>query len=163
MTTTDWPKSGECRCGATTIEVAGPPFMTAACHCEGCQRMSGSAFALTAMFRPDLFRVTEGDPIIGGARHSDIHHYFCPDCMTWMFSRMPMAPDFVNVRPTLFDDTAWFRPFIETVTAEKLAWAETPAPHSYAGFPDPANFPGLVADYAAWAGQGGAQTASLRS
>ena len=56
---------------------------------------------------------------------------------------------FVNVRPTMLEDTSWTSPFIETYTSEKLAWATTPAVHSYEKFPPMEDYEGLVAAYAA--------------
>jgi hypothetical protein len=141
------PLAGACRCGQVKIEISAPPLMTAACHCAGCQRMSSSAFSLTAMFPPDGFRVTEGAPVIGGLHGPELHHYFCPHCMTWMFTRIKGIDAFVNVRPTLLEDRSWFSPFIETMTKEKLAWAETPARHRFEGFPRMEDFGNLVDEF----------------
>ena len=38
---------------------------------------------------------------------------------------------FVNVRVPVLDDHHWVEPFVETYTTEKLAWASTPATHSF--------------------------------
>ena len=38
--------SGHCLCGSVTFELAGDPLATAVCHCEHCQRQSGSAFSV---------------------------------------------------------------------------------------------------------------------
>lgn len=69
--------------------------------------------------------------------------------MTWMFTRPAGMDFFVNVRPTMLDDTGWFRPFIETYTSEKLAFAATGAVHSYEKFPPMEDYETLVAAYAA--------------
>lgn len=143
------PLSGHCRCERTTIAITAPPIMTAACHCRGCQRMSASAFSLTCMVSPGAFQVTAGTPVRGGAKTPQLEHQFCPDCMTWMFTRIVGVDLFLNVRSTMFDDPRWSVPFIETVTAEKLPWATTPARHSYAGYPPPEQFGSLLAEYAA--------------
>jgi hypothetical protein len=37
-------QEGGCRCGQVRIKVTVPPFLTMACQCTGCQRMTGSAF-----------------------------------------------------------------------------------------------------------------------
>ena len=50
-----------------------------------------------------------------------------------MFTRPEGLDFFVNLRATMLDDPSWFTPFIETWTSEKLAWAATPAVHSYRG------------------------------
>lgn len=94
------------------------------------------------------FSVTRGDPVIGGLRAKEAQHFFCPDCMTWMFTKFDDALPFVNVRPTMLDDCGWFVPFIETYNSEKLAWASTPAKHSFEAFPPPESFESLAWEYA---------------
>lgn len=143
------PMTGKCRCGEVKIEITMEPLMTAACHCTGCQRMSGSAYSLTAMIPVDGFSVTEGDTVVGGLKGPQLHHHFCPSCMTWMFTRIEGVEAFVNVRPTLLEDPRWFSPFIETMTAEKLDWAITPARHRFEGFPTMEELPDLLAEFAA--------------
>jgi hypothetical protein len=54
---------------------------------------------------------------------------------------------FVNLRATMLDETGWFRPYMETYTSEKLAFAETGAPASFPRFPAEADFPALVQGY----------------
>jgi hypothetical protein len=143
------PLSGSCRCGRVDIRVTKPPLATSACHCRGCQKMSSSAYSLTAIIPADGFAVTKGEPVIGGLHGPDTHHFFCGHCMTWMFTR-PEGMPFVNVRPTLLDDTAWFRPFMETFTTTKLPFAETGAVRRFAAFPAMEEYEGLVAEYQAW-------------
>ncbi len=146
------PMTGSCRCGQVKFEISAPPLMTAACHCTGCQRMSSSAFSLTAMVPVDAFAVVKGETVIGGLRGPQLHHHFCPSCMSWMFTRIAGVDAFLNVRPTLLDDPGWFSPFIETMTKEKLPWAETPARHRFEGFPAMEDLPRLIAEFAAAAG-----------
>ncbi len=149
MKPTKLPMRGSCRCGEVTFEIGAPPLMTAVCHCTGCQRMSGSAFSLTATVPADAFTVTQGEPVIGGLRGPELHHYCCPSCMSWMFTRIEGAAAIVNIRPTLLDDASWFVPFIETMTKEKLSWVDVPARHRFEGFPAVAERPGLIAAFAA--------------
>jgi hypothetical protein len=145
----DWelPWEGGCRCGRVRLRVTAPPLVTMACHCKGCQRMSASAFSLSAAIPSEGFAVTRGEPVIGGL-HGEVRHSFCAWCMSWMFTRMPGMDGFVNLRATMLDDTRWFAPLIETMTAEKLPWAVTGAPHAYPGFPEVEAFGPLIAEYA---------------
>jgi hypothetical protein len=143
----DLPMEGSCRCGATRIRITAPPLMTAACHCRGCQKMAASAFSLTAMVPTEGFEVIAGEPVRGGAAGDQLSHMCCPDCMTWMFTRITGLDMFLNVRPTMLDDPSWFTPFIETMTAEKLPWAQTPARHSFEGFPPMEALETLMAEY----------------
>jgi hypothetical protein len=117
-----------------------------ACHCTGCQSMASSAYSLSAAIPSDGFEVTKGEPVIGGL-HGASKHYFCGYCMTWMFTRPEGIDWFVNLRPTMLDDHAWFAPFIETWTAEKLPWAATSAVHSFATLPSFDEYEPLVAEY----------------
>jgi len=113
--------------------------------------MSSSAYSLSSAIPSDGFQVTKGEPVIGGL-HGEIHHFFCPHCMSWMFTRPPGMDWFVNLRPTMLDDARWFRPFIETFTSEKLPWASTPAVHSYEGFPPFEAYESLTKEFAEKAG-----------
>ena len=56
--------------------------------------------------------------------------------------------DLVNVRSTMLEDSRDYKPFIETFTDEKLAWATTGAKHSFDKFPPREMFPGLLQEYA---------------
>lgn len=141
------PLTGQCRCGAVTLVLTEAPIMTAACHCKGCQRMASSAFSLTMMVPAGAFSTTGATPVPGGAKDASLPHFCCPDCHSWLYGR-PAGMPFVNVRPTLFDDPRWSDPFIETQCAEKLAWADTPAPHKYDRFPPAEDFPALLEEFA---------------
>ena len=142
------PMEGGCRCGRVRLRISAQPILTMACHCTGCQKMSASAYSLSAAVPAEGFEVTEGEPVIGGLHGADAHHYHCPHCKSWMFTRPEGMDWFVNLRPTMLDDAKWFSPFIETYTSEKLPWATTPAVHSYETFPPFEAYEGLVREFA---------------
>ena len=108
--------------------------------------MSASAFSLTVAVPANGFEVTLGEPVIG-ALHGPSRHYYCGHCKTWLFTRPEGMDDFVNLRATLLDESAWFAPFVETSREEGFHWAETGAPHSFAGMPPQAAYPALIADF----------------
>lgn len=109
--------------------------------------MTASAFSLSALYPSAAFRVVAGEPVIGGLRGAT-RHYFCPHCMSWLFTRPDGLDELVNVRTTLFDDARSFEPFIETYTCEKLPWADVTAAHSFERFPSAEDYPRLVAEFA---------------
>jgi hypothetical protein len=150
MTGLNLPAEGGCRCGRVRIRITAAPLVAMACHCTGCQKMSSSAFSLSAAIPADGFAVIEGEPVIGGL-HGATRHYFCPHCMSWMFTRPEGMDWFVNVRAPMLDDPGWYAPFIETWTSEKLAFAQTGAPHSYEALPPLDAYEGLMKEYAEWA------------
>lgn len=142
------PAEGSCRCGALRVRVTKPPILTAACHCTGCQKMSGSAFSTTAMIPADGFEIIAGRPVVGGLKGPEIHHQHCPDCLSWVFTTLGPELPFVNLRAVMLDDTTWFAPFAETCTSERLPWARTGAPRSFEKFPPPEAFSELLAEFA---------------
>lgn len=142
------PLEGGCRCGQLRLLVGAPPLLTMACHCTGCQRMSASAFSLSAAIPSAAFSVTKGEPVIGGL-HGSPRHYFCAHCMSWLFTRADGLDAFVNLRPTMLDDPGWFTPFIETYTSEKLPWSRTPAVYSFEKFPSFEDYDSLTKEFAA--------------
>jgi hypothetical protein len=145
------PVEGACMCGQVKMRVSAPPIITMACHCAGCQKLSASAFSLTAMVPAEAFEVI-GETAIG-ALHGENAYAYCPRCLNWLFTRLSSAP-FVNIRPTMFDVPAWTTPFIESCVSEKLPWATTAAKHSFAQYPAPDQYGSLMAEYAAQFGGG---------
>ena len=145
----DWklPWAGGCRCRQTRIAVSAPPLLASACHCRGCQTMSASAFSLTLAVPTRGFTITQGEPVLGGLKGAT-RHFFCPHCLSWMFTRPEQLDDLVNLRPSTLDDHGWFAPFVEVWTSHKLPWAATSAPRSFVTQPDFLNYGALMAEYA---------------
>lgn len=145
----DWkvPAEGQCRCGQVRFRVTKPPLLTMACHCSGCQRMTAGPYSLSAAIPADGFEVTQGEPVIGGL-HGAARHYFCPHCMSWLYTRPEGVDWFVNVRSTMLNDQDFSAPFIETWTSEGLPWVKTTATHSYGKLPPPDAYEGLLKEFA---------------
>jgi hypothetical protein len=142
------PWEGGCRCGRVRVRVTKPPLLAGACHCAGCQRMSASAYSLTLSLPADGFEVLEGEPVIGGLHGPVSHHFHCPHCLAWLFTRAEGLDWFVNLRAPVLDDHGWFVPFVELWTREKLPWAETGAPRRYEADPPMAEWEPLMRAYA---------------
>ena len=151
MISQTFPVEGACMCGQVKLRVSAPPIITMACHCKGCQKLSASAFSLTAMFPVAAFEVVSGQTQIG-ALHGDNPYHYCPSCLNWLYTGLAGAP-FVNVRPAMFDVPAWSTPFIESYVGEKLPWAQTSAKHAYAKFPGMEDYGPLMAEFAALQGE----------
>jgi len=150
MTAVQFPVEGACMCGRCRMRVNAAPIITMACHCMGCQKLSASAFSLTAMIPAAAFALLSGETQVG-AMHGANPYVYCANCLNWLYTELTSAP-FVNVRPGLFGVPAWSTPFIESHVSEKLSWAVTPAKHSFAKFPEPHQYGQLMAEYAALQG-----------
>ena len=46
-----YPVEGACQCGGVRYKLLAEPLMVMACHCKECQKLSTSAFSLTAVVR----------------------------------------------------------------------------------------------------------------
>jgi hypothetical protein len=144
-------QQGQCRCGAVRFEAAGDPLITMACHCRGCQRMTGGAYSLSSLYGWSDFEVTQGEPVIGGMKAAT-RHYFCPSCMSWLYTRPEGLDEYVNVRSTLFEEAAAHRPFLEAHCREALPGAGTGAVKRFDTVPEHDAFGPLVAAYKEWSG-----------
>jgi hypothetical protein len=144
-------QQGQCRCGAVRFEASGRPLITMACHCSGCQRMTGSAYSLSSLYAWSDFRLVEGEPVIGGLK-AGTRHYFCPSCMSWLYTRPEGMDDYVNIRSSMFEDAAGHAPYMETWFAEALPGAVSGAVKRFETVPEPDQFGPLVAAYGEWSG-----------
>lgn len=145
----DLPAEGSCRCGQVRVRVTKPAMLSMACHCTGCQKMTSSAYALTATIPADGFEVIAGEPVIGGLHGPQAHHWHCPNCMSWVFTKADGMDWFVNLRPTMLDPPRWTEPYVEIYTTEKLPWVTTPALESYETLPTMEDFQRMTAAYMA--------------
>lgn len=140
------PFEGQCRCGQVRFRIKAPPLLTMACHCRGCQRMTGGPYSLSVAAPAEAFEVTAGEPVIGGL-HGASRHFHCPHCLSWLFTRPEGADWLVNVRTPMLDAAADFPPFIETYASTRLPGAATGAVHSYDAFSPLEAYEGLIKAY----------------
>ena len=143
----DWklPWEGGCRCGALRFRITQAPLLSGACHCTGCQRMTGGAYSLTLTVPSGGFEVIQGEPAHGGLKGSPHRH--CPECLSWVFTQA--GPGMTNVRSSMLDDAGWVRPYVELCCDEAFPWAKTGAARSYPKFPEPSEWPTLMQAFAA--------------
>jgi hypothetical protein len=139
---------GGCLCGRVRFVFSGPILLTSACHCRGCQQLTGSAFSLSIGTPLSQFKVIRGEVVIG-ALHGETPYLFCDWCKCWIYTSLEAMGDFVNVRTTLLDTPLTAPPFVETFTCEALPWVNTGARHSYPRFPVPADYERLTQEYIA--------------
>lgn len=128
------PLLGACLCGNVRINVNKMPLLTLACHCNDCQKLTASAFSLTVMVPADGITMT-GEMERGGLKNAERNHHFCVCCKNFVYTQIKGAPERVNLRATLFDDLAWFTPFVELMRAEKRPWVRINATHRFERFP----------------------------
>lgn len=107
------PITGGCQCAALRYEVVAPPLMIYACHCTNCQRISGSAFAISVTITEDALRFTSGQPSIvewrsdaGNGRFGK----FCGECGCRIAHGQIPSNRILSLRAGTFDDAQWVSP-----------------------------------------------------
>lgn len=107
------PLLGGCHCGALRYELSAPPLSIYNCHCTNCQKITGSAFVVSAIVREDSFAFLKGAPKrvewvsdAGNQRYGR----FCGDCGSRIVHGQTPSSGFLSLRAGTFDDTSWVEP-----------------------------------------------------
>lgn len=148
---TDWklPWHAACLCGQVRMRITAPPIVIMACHCTGCQKLSSGAYSLTMMLPQAGFAV-EGDTELGALHRAESQHHYCTRCKSWLYTTAPSLEGMglLNFRPTMLEEASWVIPYMESYISEKLPGVVTGARHSFEQFPDPSQYPELMAGFA---------------
>ena len=115
---------GGCLCGDVRYSVSNDPVVTSICHCQQCQKQTGSAFV-------EVVAVNEGDFSVQGklqsftyARDSGRkkHSKFCPRCSTVVFIEAEGFPGRVLIMGGTLDDPSSFRPTVALFCEAAQPW-----------------------------------------
>jgi hypothetical protein len=77
---------GGCLCGRVGFALAGPPMMSAFCHCSICRRWTGAAFSMIGFWKPEACELTAGAPLLERATSAWLTRFRCPDCGTPIYN-----------------------------------------------------------------------------
>ena len=126
-------RDGGCTCGHVRYRVPSEPLIVHGCHCRGCQRNSGSAFAINALYEADQVTLISGDveeitvPTPSGTGQ-DITR--CAKCKVAVWSNYNMGGalrKFINfIRVGTLDDPDQLPPDVHIFTCSKQPWVILP-------------------------------------
>ena len=123
---TEKQRVANCACGQLSVTCTGTPVLVSACHCEACQRRTGSAFGVAVFFDKDA--VAMSGEVSRFQRRSDngslVSFYFCPQCgssVYWVTSR---KPDKIAVAGGAFGANDWLAPSQSVYEGHKMPWLE---------------------------------------
>lgn len=123
-----YPITGACQCGQVTYTLSKPPLAVAACHCKQCQKLSTSAFSITAMV--DVDAIEFSGEMKEWRRVADSGNIsvakFCPTCGNHIYHFNPRDPTKIMLKPSTLADTSLINPTIHVWVSEKQAWYSIP-------------------------------------
>jgi hypothetical protein len=123
--------TGGCACGAVRYRLTSGPMFVHCCHCTDCQRQTGSAFVLNAIYEADRIKLATSAaapvpvtvPTDSGRPH-DI--YRCAICQTALWSDYGGRPNYRFVRVGTLDEPDALPPDVHIFTRSRLPWVELP-------------------------------------
>lgn len=123
-----YPVSVSCQCGGVQYQLLAEPLMVVACHCRECQKLSTSAFSITAVVAADAIRfqgeMSEWSRVaesgnVNGAK-------FCPTCGNRIYHFNPADPEKIKLKPSTLTDTSIINPIAHVWVSEKQDWYTIP-------------------------------------
>lgn len=122
--------TGRCLCGDIRYTITGDPMATAVCHCEHCQRQSGSAFSINLMLHESQLSV-DGD--LSTFEETDdagdtvfVRRRFCGSCGSAVVSEMVQTEGMIAVKAGTLDDKSGISPIAQVWCVDKQPWVDLP-------------------------------------
>lgn len=103
---------GGCLCGEIRYAVEAEPEWVTICHCQFCQRATGSPYFVEPIFKKSDFNFLKGQPkiyrLISEGSGKAIEVNFCATCGTNLMLSFERVPDNIGIYGGTFDDPNWF-------------------------------------------------------
>ncbi len=122
-----------CHCGAVSVTVAAPITDVNVCHCQACQRRTGSPFGMIAWVAEEAATVSgETSAYVRTADSGrSFTSHFCPMCGTSILFTAPLKPGVIGIAAGCFANPD-FPPPIRSVWEEsRHLWVAVPGPDHY--------------------------------
>jgi hypothetical protein len=126
------PIEGGCSCGYVRYRVSSKPLIVHCCHCLWCQRQTGTAFALNALFEASDVELINGDvseesiPSPSGKGQIMVR---CPKCkiVVWSNYFMGGIRELIRfIRVGTLDNPGQLPPDVHIFTSTKQPWVSLP-------------------------------------
>ena len=121
-------RTGSCQCGQVSYQVESDPLMTYACHCHDCQKRTGSAFSMGAVFAITALKLNGklsawkrvSDDGNTNTRHS------CSQCGNIIYGVSTVSPTTMNLQVGTLNRTQDIKPDVHIWTKSAQAWVNIP-------------------------------------
>ena len=120
--------SGKCLCGSIQYASDAEPVFTIVCHCNDCQRQTGTAFSMTVGVPKQALVFKNEDRLkeyVGeAATGKKVQRKFCEDCGSPIISEIEVMPDLYMVKAGTLNDKSWLKPTHQFWCSSKHPWLE---------------------------------------
>jgi len=120
--------TGGCLCGAVRYRYEGSPSSVGLCQCERCQRQSGSAFLIGAVFPMDKVKIdgplSTYETTLPG--ELPLRRHFCAACGSAISITLDRYPEIRSMMGGSLDDKSDLRPSFSVWCASAQPWLKLP-------------------------------------
>jgi len=119
------PFEGGCMCGAFRYRCAKPPFWSSNCHCNACQKLTGSSFSTAFTVKTEGFEVLSGEALKfeRNAESGDtVTVTRCATCGVWVYAERASKPEFRSILASTLDDISKFVLISNVFVTEAAPW-----------------------------------------
>lgn len=120
--------AGACLCGSVRYESDAEPAMTGVCHCQDCQRQTGSAFSVIVGVPAGSLRFSGEDHLADhetrGISGGAVRRRFCRRCGSPIVSVVEAMPALHFLKAGTLDDRSWIRPTTHLWCDRAQPWVE---------------------------------------
>ena len=128
-------QTGGCVCGRVRYACSAAPLRVTVCHCQWCQRRTGSAFGIQVVYAREQVQFTHAEP--ARYRHiSDesgrwLDQEFCSTCGSNIGLTLEAAPEIQAISAGTFDDPSFVDAtqldFRHVFVRSARSWSNIPA------------------------------------
>ncbi len=136
-------KSGGCLCGKVRFQCSNEPLFQFICHCKDCRKQHAGIFGSYVSYGASDFSFTSDSKEMLSENHSvgdsgeTKKRYFCANCGSFIYFKIPQIADALSLGVGLFDDPSFFTPNMQFYCKDKLANPELDlAVASFDTYPD---------------------------
>ena len=121
-------RTASCACGQLRASCRGEPRLVSLCHCQACQRRTGSPYGIGAFFDREMVAPEGRASVYRRASDSGfaVTFHFCPDCGSTVYWEPERKPELVAVAVGAFADPAFPAPSQSVWEEWRHPWVAVP-------------------------------------
>ncbi|WP_193164610.1 GFA family protein [Microbulbifer hainanensis] len=121
-------RRAQCSCGQLNLTTSGEPVRVSICHCQACQRRTGSVAGVQARFPLDRVQIegTSSEYVRTAESGNKISLHFCPHCGSTVYLQLDIEPELIGVPVGAFADPDFPAPTASIYEEHRHPWLPLP-------------------------------------